>query len=411
MTLADGRFQSRIIGSDGYWPEPPDVFSYSMLREIEQCPNQWMLRRALFPDIWNGHGYPDLPSLPALLGQVLHSTLETVIAALVERGCDDSSSPEAVDVLRTLGGFSAIIASTITVVGSALESNPRAARRAAGFVQSLGARTPELRRRAQAMLARTRLVSRRAEPSSDAATKVNSRPLGNGSHAEVLLRANEIGWVGRADLLTLEDDVCQIVDYKTGAKHETHREQVRVYVLLWSLDETRNPNGRLATELVVAYPDRDVHVEAPDEAGLEEIRANVETRTVAARGELAQRPPRATPHLETCPLCPLRHLCESYWSFLAEATPPTPIAPVDGFGDFELIVSERNGPRSWLCRSTGQISEHDAEQILVFAPDQQLGLEPGAKVRLLNGRCHRDPEEQTVTVTVGEASEIYTLRS
>jgi hypothetical protein len=411
MTLADSGFQSRIISSDGYWPEPPDIFSYSTLREIERCPNQWMLRRAHFPDIWNGHGYPDLPSLPALFGKVLHSTLETVIAALVECGCDNSSSPEAVDVLRTLGGFTAIITSTIAVIDSALESNPRSAHRAAGFVQGLGARTPELRRRAQAMLARTRLVSRRTERSPDTATKANSRPLGNGSHAEVLLRANEIGWVGRVDLLTVDDDACQIVDYKTGAEHETHREQVRVYALLWSLDETRNPNGRLATELVVAYPDRDEHVEAPDEAELQAIRANIETRTLAARGELAQRPPHATPHLETCPFCPVRHLCESYWVLLGEAAPSTSTAPVDGFGDFELIVSERNGPRSWLCHSTGQVSEHDAERILVFARNQQFSLEPGAKVRLLNGRFHRDPEERTVTVTVGEASEIHTLSS
>ena len=74
-------------------------------------------------------------------------------------------------------------------------------------------------------------------------------------------------------------------------------------------------------------------------------------------------------------------------------------------------MSERNGPRSWLCHSTGQVSEHDAERILVFARDQQFSLEPGAKVRLLNGRFHRDPEERTVTVTVGEASEIHTLSS
>ena len=50
----------------------------------------------------------------------------------------------------------------------------------------------------------------------------------------------------------------------------------------------------------MAYPDRDEHVEAPDEAELQAIRANVETRTVAARGELAQRPPHAVPRLETC---------------------------------------------------------------------------------------------------------------
>src|ERR1039458_9661242 len=127
MTLADNGFQSLIISSDGYWPQPPDIFSFSTLREIERCPNQWMLRRAQFPDIWNGHGYPDLPSLPALFGKALHSTLETIIAALVERGCHCSASPEAVNILRMLGRFTANISSAIVVMDSTPESNPLSA--------------------------------------------------------------------------------------------------------------------------------------------------------------------------------------------------------------------------------------------------------------------------------------------
>lgn len=415
MTLADDGFKSRVIGGDGYWPEPPEFFSYSTLREIERCPNQWMLRRARFPDLWDRHGYPDLPSLPALFGDVLHSTLETVIAALVERGCDDASSPEAVEVLRALGGFTAVIVSAITHISSTLESNPRAAHRAPGIIQSLGARTPEIRRRAQALLARARLASRPSNRSSDrpsdAPSQIKDRQLGNGSYAEVVLRASEIGWLGRVDLLTLDESACRIVDYKTGAEDELHHEQVQIYSLLWSLDNVHNPSRRPATELVVAYPDRDDIVEAPNETELRAIRDDVGTRTAGAREELAKRPPWAKPDLDTCPLCPVRHLCEDYWRLLGEAAHSTQSVPVDGFGDFELLVSERNGPRSWLCRSADQVTGRNSERILVFARDHHLGLEPGTTVRLLNGRFHRDLEEGAMTVTVGEGSEIHALGS
>jgi hypothetical protein len=45
------------------------------------------------------------------------------------------------------------------------------------------------------------------------------------------LRAKSIGWKGKADLLVLADDACEITDFKTGAADEAHKFQVRVYAM------------------------------------------------------------------------------------------------------------------------------------------------------------------------------------
>jgi hypothetical protein len=216
-------------------------------------------------------------------------------------------------------------------------------------------------------------------------------------------------WLGRVDLLTLSDNECRIVDYKTGAAHDSHEEQVRVYALLWSLDDALNPNGRLATELTVGYPDHDLVVEAPGQAELTALRAELVRRTSNARDALASRPPLAIPEAQTCPMCSLRHLCAEYWRTFGPAPQLSAELEHDAFGDFQLVVSERNGPRSWLCHSSPHSAGPNADPILVFAADPELGLEPGSTVRLLNARFHRDPDTFETTITVSDASEIYTV--
>jgi len=409
MTPDDESFTSEIVGSNGQWPPPPEVFSYSTLREIERCPNQWMLRRARFPEVWGQTGYPDLPVLPAIFGDVLHLTLETVIRAMVGSGCTDSSSEEAVAVLRNLGGLTAVISSAIATIGSTLERNPRASRQLPGIHQALTARTPELRRRAQAMLARARLVPGFANRSQSPGRHIGDRGLASGSFAEITLRMKNPSWLGRVDLLILSDNECRIVDYKTGAEHDSHQEQVRVYALLWSADDTLNPHGRLATQLTVGYPDHDLVVEAPGQAELAALRAELVRRTSTARDALASRPPLAIPDAQSCPMCSVRHLCAQYWHTFGAAPQLSAGLEHDGFGDFQLLVSQRNGPRSWLCHSSPHTAGQNADPILVLAGDPELGLEPGSTVRLINGRFHRDPDTFETTVTVSDRSEIYTV--
>jgi CRISPR/Cas system-associated exonuclease Cas4 (RecB family) len=122
--------------------------------------------------------------------------------------------------------------------------------------------------------------------------------------------------MGRADLVTLGAESVEIVDYKTGAPHPSHADQLRIYALLWYRDADLNPSGKRVSRLSIAYPTDDVTVEPPAPDELAELESQLQLRTSAVRDSLSGRPPEARPSTELCATCPVRHLCEEYWDFL-----------------------------------------------------------------------------------------------
>lgn len=108
MEPADS-FTTEVVASDGFWPDQPTWMSYSSLADIEQCPRRWMLTRATYPDLWGRSGYPDMPSLPSVYGQIIHTSLEVVINSMAAHGCAGPNTDCATAALRSLGGYTALI--------------------------------------------------------------------------------------------------------------------------------------------------------------------------------------------------------------------------------------------------------------------------------------------------------------
>ncbi len=358
-------FHTGVEAGRGQWPNPPTWMSYSSLKEAELCPRRWALRRATYPDIWERAGYPDLPSLPALVGDITHNALEKILAEVVRHGCSSPASACAVEALKGLGGYTSVISEIASLRLQEYADNPRARDRVAALKTAIRARVPEMRHRVQAVLSRSAL-----HPSLGAAGRPAPRnggpvadgsgfrgPLEPGSHPEVSLRAAAIRWLGRADLLTVTADSAEIVDYKTGAADESHSEQLRIYALIWYGDRDLNPSATRASSLIITYPTEDVPVEAPNEDQLEVLERELRSRSDTVQDDLRARPPDARPSEALCSTCPVRQLCEEYWAFLDRGEPTltasTMARPV--WGDIEVQLDARNGPRSWwavVTRST-----------------------------------------------------------
>src|SRR4051794_13232546 len=109
-------------GGTAQWPPIPSQWSYSSLRDAEECPRRWALSRASYPSIWERQGYPPRPALAALVGDVVHLVLERVLRALQHRSVDDESGVAA---LRQLGGYTSLVRSAIDEQLGALTHNPR----------------------------------------------------------------------------------------------------------------------------------------------------------------------------------------------------------------------------------------------------------------------------------------------
>ena len=381
MTEEGDTFVSTVEGSNGTWPGLPRSWSYSSLHEAASCPRQWMLGRSTYSELWDEWGYPHRPSLPAMLGDVVHGALEVVLRALHDAGCTSIVDPLVVTVLRGLGGYTQLVEQGVARELDRLSHNPRASSRLDALRVALGQRVPEMRQRVQAMVARTRFYDAtpfEGLPSTGPAS--GSSALGPGFHPEVELRAPELKLAGRVDLITLSEDGCAITDYKTGAVDESHADQLKLYALLWSRDQLHNPTSIPVCRLTISYPGNDVDLPSPSADAL----ASLSDSTVERMGELEQalseRPPLALPETNLCRMCDVRHLCDEYW----EARSTGEITDEGEWIDFEGTVVGQNGVRSWTVTASDSSSD-----LLLRSSSEIVPFTVGAPVRLLD--LHREP--------------------
>lgn len=396
-------FTTRISGLSGRWPSLPEWFSYSSLAELDLCPRRWSLERATYPDLWTGRGYPDLPHVASLLGDIIHGSLEQIVRAFADAGVVDTRSVEAVHVLRDLGGYTAIVTSVLQERVASLDSNPRIASRRQAFERALRDRVPEMRERVQSMLGRVTFTARQGAADEESGQR---SPLAKGTHPEVDVRAEELRCAGRVDLISIKGAEVEITDYKTGTADPHHADQLRFYALLWSRDVERNPAGTSATRLRLSYGDIDVSVPAPSLGELDILEEDVRLRISAAVAALAHDPPPALPSAAACSYCPVRHMCEEYWISLD--TPSSPPVGQPGLLDAEVTVVAPSGSRSVLCAVThpGSLS---AYEFLLRTAGPADGFEQGMSFRILVARSDHDEERDLHTLTLTAASEVYVL--
>jgi hypothetical protein len=405
------RLDTGIEKSAALLPGLPRFWSFSALREAGACPRRYALSRARYPDLWDGHGYPRLPSLPAVFGDVVHGALDTIMKALVAAGCESVQSAEATQVLRTLGGYTAVIEASAEARLSGLAGNPRLRGDLQQRLQrDLSRRIADARAQVQAHVSRSDLAPAAAAPGAAAAFAATPRspeggkraPLAAGTYAEVALASQHLRLAGRVDLLRVSGTGAGITDYKTGAESPVHVEQLELYALLWDLDHDANPGRLPVTSLTAAYPGRDVTVPVPDEQGMREIEKRTAAAIADAETEVSADVPRAKPSPENCANCDVRHLCDAYWPAVA----PDPSALDDGSRlDCQGLVGTRQGPRSWWLHPDGQ----GRSRLLVQASPSGPELHPGRHVRILGLRIDADPDTGVTVASAGVATEVFTM--
>lgn len=395
------------------WPGAPQYMSFSTLSELEACPHRWALSAAAYPEVWDHQGYPRALHPAALEGTVAHLALEMIARALSDRGCPSVRDASAIAVLKELGGFTSVLGQAVERTVRRYDGNPRAAPTLDRARRHLTARSSDLRSRVQGFLSRVRLEP----PPGPAAVRdeigvqqEGRGELPKGSHSEVQLEVEELGWRGVVDLLTLSDSGCEIRDFKTGVPKEDHQLQLQVYGLLWWLDRARNPTRRPADRLVISYDSGDVEVPAPSQSRLEVLKAELGARRAAAARALGVHPPEARPSATTCAYCSVRHLCDAYWG-----KPFPPETQGAWFTDVQLELAARHGTTSWdgVVESCSGLARGSG--ILLRTVDLPFDLRPGMRVRVLNVRVSApdvdaaEGEPTPAVASMGLASEIFLL--
>lgn len=406
MTTGQARFETGIESSAAILPGPPPHWSFSSLRDIRTCPRRYALSRASYPDLWEGHGYPHVPALATIFGHVVHDSLETIVKAVVAAGCESIQSPEAVTVLRELGGYTRVIERAAERRLAGLHGNPRLNDDLRQSIQrNLRGRIADARVQVQAYISSAVITPGGKPPREGRSSGVPSpggrSPLLPGSHAEVTLTASRLRLRGRVDLMRITESGAHIVDYKTGSESPSHVEQLRLYALLWTLDASANPDRRPVASLTAAYPGRDSAIPVPGEPELDDIEKQAATSIEEADAELAAAEPRAVPSSQNCSNCDVRHLCDAYWSSVA----PDPFdLPDQAKFDCQGMIGARNGQRIWSFHPEGVTRQ----EILIYAPTG-LELPTGRRVRVLGLRLNADPETRTTVALMNSATEVFQL--
>jgi len=390
------------------WPMPPENMTVTAYEEISTCPRRWALSKATYSDLWQGQGYPPKLQVHAVKGSAVHLAVETITKKLILAGCPSVQDPRATSVLKELGGYTKIVTDCVQRVLKRFSDNPRSARVMDSAERTLRGQTPDLRMRVQSILARLRLPPFPELPQrSDAAPAKSRRPLTVGAYPEVELHAPSIRWKGKADLLVITDETCDITDFKTGAADETHGFQVQIYALLWSLDGELNPARRPADRLVLAYSTGDVEVPALSEDQLRIFEKDLLEGRENADAALAMQPPEARPTPESCRYCAVRHLCGEYWSRDNRPNRPGLEAP---FSDAQLRILRRHGATSFdaVLECAG---DNTTGKPALLRTQESWQLEPGRSFRVLDAGIAFDSDDgtQPAIVTLAMFSEIYEM--
>lgn len=400
------------------WPTAPDPMSVSRLLEIEACPRRWALGAAGYESIWQRSGYPQRVSKAALLGQVVHTALETITKALTQAGCPSVRDPLFITTMRQLGGFTQVVSQGIDQAMDRQTNNPRVARNQEALRAFLHMKLPELRERVQLLTSRLRLQPKQTVLHTTGSTPAKRLPLGTGSYAEVELRVDALGWVGIADLLNVSDSACEIVDFKTGEPKPEHQFQLHVYSLLWVRDTALNPSGRMVDKLTLSYSDHDMDVEPLSRSRLDEFEQRLQERTQLAKDSVQQIPPPAKPSLQNCRFCSVRQICSDYWQpgtqqQLGQERAYEGALVSGSFLDAEVEITEQRGPSCWdaivLVSSTLPLQSR-----ILLRPSETDVVHPqilrkGKRVRIIDGSTTNTIEDSSFLpfITLSRWSEVF----
>lgn len=364
--------------------------NFHYLVRAEQCPRSAALRHATYSQLWSRRGYPDKPSLAALAGMVMHRAIARIIRALSDSGVDSFQDPRSVAILKSLGGYSKVIAESVVDVTKSLAGNPRFELVRASSMARLNNRIPAIREQLQLQL--SRLKWKLQPPAVDLADDLDSDavendrlPLEQGTHFEVELRHPGIRWRGFADLIEIRDESCTIEDFKSGEPSDDHLLQLQIYALLWSHDEELNPARIAIDRLVICYSDGDRIVPYKQKDG-GKLAKQLQARTDAVRKAVLGAESHANLNAERCPSCDVRHLCSDYWTGDRPASVSDKSPDRFQIDDVQLVLRSRKGQNTWSAEC--QLANHvqiGSTVLLRWAPKDWSVLDqllPGTEVRL-----------------------------
>jgi PD-(D/E)XK nuclease superfamily len=369
----------------------PEWMSFHIFKEAQRCPLSVALRRSSYPRLWGGFGYPSRPTAASVSGIIVHEAAETLLKKLVQAGVTSLMHPEAMNVLRKLGGFTKVLENSLLEFFARENDNPRFEQFRDDLIRTSRLKLPQMRATLQALLVSHVWAPLSSESQSSRKVTIKSAPakptqrpsLGSGTFVEVDLQDAFAKWRGRVDILDVDESGCGITDLKSGVALDEHKEQLIVYAMLWNEDLERNPARLPIKRLQIVYGSGKIAVEIPDTAQMHIFRKDLIDSSESVRSALNASAVSANPSKENCRQCPVKLLCQRYWESLPS------VSSGDHLSNNQVTLIEARGDRAWLAAVTASAAIEVGKKIIVRNYEGGKAfwndLRPGLSIRLTDG--------------------------
>ena len=335
--------------------------------------------------------YPQRPHPKAVEGRIVHEAIELLVRALGTQGQPAIGSIGFHETVREID-FWGFFARETERWNERLAQHPR-------FGPQFVLRTAP-RELANQAIRMFREQYRPSESGSLAKRLVGTRATGQtidlggllrakGALAEVRVRHPELPFVGVIDLVRLDGDEVEVVDFKTGKVKDDHERQVLLYGLLWW-----RVTGEAPSRVSLQYLGERRSWTATTE-GLRRAEEELEQSIEVARSGVLVRPAPAQPGPD-CSFCPARARCDEGWGQLQSMKGRAKA----GIVDVEVVVESEPSATGFVGRSTG----HEVNVVYEAAVGAQLPkMDSGAPVRVVDGVVL----DQGKTIEIRAWTEVY----
>ena len=384
-----------IPSSVGNFTGEHRIWSASTLKEVEECPKRFALRRASFPEIWSRTGFPNRISTAQVKGIVVHEVVSKIMNSLQ----NSSELPEisVLTFLKERGGYLELLKITLEKELLLASSNPRARLMVESIKQEILSDLSELRSQVQYFVKESINKVPRVSSSVDnvelndiSYTTFQIPPI----NSEYKIVDSEFPIEGYLDLLLTNEDIDHIIDYKTSKTiHDEYWDQLSLYAWLWNRSSKNLRKGDCRVEVISGANLSESRVIKIED--LPSIQMNVTNRIQSAEqsitGEIA-----AKPSIESCRYCSVKVLCNPYWNMNENQSTESKWA------DIRIRTMGSLGGNAWSV----SILSDDTPAMLVLGDRDDGSIEIGQELRLLNAYKNED-EEAGVVIRLSQNSEIF----
>jgi hypothetical protein len=293
------------------WVEPPSVFSYSSLTQIERCPLKWQLIHSSYGSYRH---FPARLNPAAVEGDIVHRSLDQLFKSFTLCGLPEIGTTKFKEFVKEFNLYRFVLES-VEEYNDFISRHPRSTGfRLSSNIQQLvnkiirffRAEYPQICATHKGALPIKRAKRAYTESESQIGTKLLSSLKKQGSLSEVSIMDEQLRFQGIIDFLWSDAKGTIIADFKTGKPHSEHRKQIIYYAVLWW-----RYTGDKPFRIEVRYYNSvdPLHV---DEESLKQAEQDLNKSIKSSISVLSKMPAEARIG-DHCRYCDVRQFCELYW--------------------------------------------------------------------------------------------------